>query len=56
MSENIYWVDVTTTYKVYGAENEEQARNAVERYEDTEDTGSIVVKLKDQVYGVEQDF
>jgi hypothetical protein len=55
MSERVYWVNVTTTYKVYGAENEEEARNAVDRYEEGEDTLSICVKLKDQSFDIEED-
>lgn len=53
MQDNEYWVDVTTTYKVYSASSAEEARRLVEAYEDGDEYAKTVVKVKDQSVEIE---
>ena len=52
MSE--YWVDITTTYKVYNASSEEEALEIIERYEDGDETVRGIVSIKDMSRQVEK--
>jgi hypothetical protein len=49
-----YWIDITTTYKVYEASSEEEAFDLVERYEDGDEVARGLVTVKDQSREIEK--
>jgi len=49
-----WWIDVTTTYKVYNAPTAEDARDLVERYEDGDEQAMALVTVKDQSVEIER--
>jgi hypothetical protein len=54
MEDNDYWIDVTTTYKVYSVGSEEEARTLVEQYEDGDPVALSKVSVKDQSVQIEK--
>lgn len=54
MEDNEYWIDITTTYKVYSASSEEEARDLVERYEMGDPVALTKVSVKDQSVQIEK--